>query len=156
MPMIFRAIAIFFTLLLAGCGGGKSLTSIQGGESKVFEAPPYVVKGKAPYDQNWIDSQVEGGVAAFGWPRPAPRPPAIDAPRSKQKAAPAKKPAHQSFAKRFKDRVTAPFQASPPVVASPPVIVAPVPAPEPLSPPPKPRDAVDELLDPGEPIRKVH
>jgi hypothetical protein len=147
--MIVRAIAILFTLLLAGCGGGKSLTSIQGGESKIFEAPPYVVKGKAPYDQNWIDSQVEGGVAAFGWPRPAPRPPAIDAPRSKQKAAPPKKPVKQSFARRFKDRVTAPFRAAPPVVASPPVVAAPAPAP-PAAPPPKSRDAVDELLDPSQ------
>lgn len=151
--MIARVVAILFALLLVGCGGGKTLTSIQGGESKVFEAPPYVVKGKARYDQNWIDSQVEGGVAAFGWPRPAPRPPALDAPVKKKAAVPPpkKKPVKQSFAKRFKDRVTAPFQAAPPVVAPPPVVT--IPAPES---PPKPRDAVDELLQPSEPIRKVH
>lgn len=151
--MIARVVAILFAALLAGCAGGKTITSIQGGESKVFEAPPYVVKGKARYDQNWIDSQVEGGVAAFGWPRPAPRPPEMDARPVAKKALP-KKPAKQSFAKRFKDRVTAPFQAAPPVVASPPATVAPIPEP-PAPPPPKPRDAVDELLDPSEPIRKV-
>lgn len=149
--MIARVFAILISSMLAGCGGGKTLTSIQGGESKVFEAPPYIVKGKARYDQNWIDSQVEGGVAAFGWPRPAPRPPAIDAPAVKRKAVALakKKPAKPSFAKRFKDRVTAPFTASPPLVASPPVLAAPaLEPPAPPAPPPKPRDAVDELLNP--------
>ena len=152
--MIARVAAILFASLLAGCGGGKTLTSIQGGESKVFEAPPYVVKGKARYDQNWIDSQVEGGVAAFGWPRPAPRPPELDAAGRKSGAVSAKKKqqAKPSFAKRFKDRVTAPFKAAPPVLVSPPIIAAPAPTPAPA---PKPRDAVDELLDPSEPVRRV-
>jgi hypothetical protein len=114
--------------------------SISGGESKVFEAPPYVVKGRAPYDQNWIDSQIEGGVAAFGWKRPAARPPEIDAPRAKRKVViPVKK---KGLIKRIKDRVVAPFtKPVAPVVESPPVAT---PAPQ-----PKPRDPVDELLQPS-------
>ena len=160
--MIVRLSAILLTLMLAGCGAGQTLTSIQGGESKVFQAPPYVVKGKAPYDQNWIDNQIEGGVAAFGWPRPAPRPPEIDAPSkpNPKKAVVVKK--KRTLLGRVKDRIVPPAAASvwpdPGTVRSP-VIAAPVqPEPEPTAatPPParspSPRDDVDELLN-SEPIK---
>lgn len=139
-------------LVLSGCDPATLRGSIAGGECRVFEHPQYAVRGLRPYDQHWVNSQVEGGVGGCGWARPAPRPPELDAVPVQKKAAAQKKPIRQSFAKRFKERVIAPFQAAPPVVASPPVIVAP--APEPPV-PPKPRSAVDELLDPSEPIRKV-
>lgn len=128
--------------LVAGCmqtsGGG----SIAGGESKVFAAPPYAVKGKAPYDQNIIDEWVEGGVAAYGWKRPAARPTSIDArpARSKTATTPKKKP---GIVKRIKDCVTTwPRAAVAPVVDTP---VAPAPV---AVPPPASRDPVDELLHP--------
>jgi hypothetical protein len=66
-------------LLLAGCDPQTLKGSVAGGECRVFERPPYAVRGQRQYDQNWIDSQVEGGVGACGWPRPAARPAAIDA-----------------------------------------------------------------------------
>ncbi len=150
MMRILMLIALAFTI--AGCGH-KGLTSIDGGESKVFEAPPYAVRGKTGYDQNWIDSQIEGGVAAFGWPRPKPRPPELDRPRApKVIIAPTKK---RKLIGRIKERVWP--VAAPPVVATPaPTVVggaAPDPPPTPPSPP---RAAVDELLDYAPTIRRVH
>lgn len=145
--MRFVLLAII-AVALGGCGH-RGITSIAGGESKVFEAPPYAVKGKAPYDQRWIDSQVEGGVAAFGWPRPRPRPPEIDAPRARKTAAPP--PKKRTFLQRVKDRVVHPFtKPVAPVIESPPVAVM-TPAP-----PPKPRDAVDELLQPSKDQRRFN
>ena len=136
--MIARiAIVAALALTLGGCM--QTLTgSIAGGECKVFERPPYAVRGLRPYDQSWVNSQVEGGVGGCGWARPAPRPPEMDAPPAR-KAAPAKKQrAVPSFARRFKDRVTAPFKAAQPMVVSPPVITTP-PA-EPALPPKPPRE----------------
>jgi hypothetical protein len=122
------------------------LTSIPGGESKVFEAPPYAVRGVTKYDQGWIDSQVEGGVAAFGWPRPAARPAAIEKhPAIRPAPAPAKK---RGIIKRIKDRVTGKTPAIEPV----PYLAPLAPAAVELRPaPPPPRDRVDELLRPTEP-----
>lgn len=153
--MIFRlALVAALASLLGGCNWQTVSGSVASGECKVFERPPYAVRGLRSYDQHWVNSQVEGGIGACGWARPAARPPELDAVAVQKRAAP-KKTAKQSFAKRFKDRVTAPFHAASPVVASPPVIVAPVPEPPP-PPPPKPRSAVDELLHPSESIRKAH
>lgn len=159
--MIARvALLLLVAAVLAGCAHG-GITSISGGESKVFEAPPYAVAGKTQYDQNVIDGWVEGGVAAFGWKRPAPRPPELDASPAPKKAVVAKK--KKSFIRRIKDRVMPPAAAS--VWPDPSTfrqVELPAPAPQPQRPtaapasvPPLPRDAVDELLDPT-PATSVH
>lgn len=158
LPMIGRFVLLLLVAVsLGGCMQTFNTTSIAGGESKVFEPPPYVVKGKAPYDQRWIDSQVEGGVAAFGWPRPKPRPPEIDAPRAKKKAvAPPKK---RTIVQRIKDRVVHPFtKPVAPVIESPlaPPVVVTAPVQPPPAPPPKPRDPVDELLQPSKDQRRFN
>ncbi|MDG9697880.1 hypothetical protein QC281_48405, partial [Streptomyces sp. DH17] len=75
-----RFILITAALLLAGCESQTLKGSIAGGECRIFERPPYVVRGAKPYDQDWIDRQVEGGVGGCRWPRPAPRPAELDAP----------------------------------------------------------------------------
>lgn len=155
--------------LLAGCQHNGP-TSIEGGESKVFEPPEYAVLGKTQYDQNWIDGTVEGGVAAFGWPRPKPRPPEMDkAPAPRVVAAPVKK---KGVFKRLKERILPPKKpkkvwptAAAPVVQSPApapiaVVPAPVAAPPPAAvapppPPPKPRSDLDELLEPTAAPRRV-
>lgn len=128
-------------LLFSGCNM-QTFGSVAGGECKVFERPPYAVRGLRPYDQNWVDSQVEGGVGACGWKRPAPRPASIDAVR--KAVAPTKKRGVIARAKaKLQDRVKSIWPvAAPPVPALPPVVAAPAP------PTPKPRSAVDELLDP--------
>jgi hypothetical protein len=145
MPMIARILIISAVgLLLTGCQSGKMLTSIPSGEAKVFEAPPYAVRGVTKYDQGWIDSQVEGGVAAFGWPRPAARPASLD---KHPAVRPAPAPKKRGIIKRIKDRVTGKTPAIEPV----PYLVPPVPAVEPQPAPPPPRDRVDELLRPTEP-----
>lgn len=142
--MIARlAIAAIAALLLGACQH-TGVGSVSGGECKIFERPQYVVLGKRPYDQDWIDSQVEGGIGGCGWRRPQARPAALDAiPGQKAKVvAPAKK---KGLIKRIKDRVVKPFTAPvAPIIESPPPVVA-VPAP----PPPPPRDPVDELLQPS-------
>ncbi|WP_454629501.1 hypothetical protein [Bradyrhizobium cenepequi] len=149
--MILRGIVILLALLLAGCGGGKTLTSIQGGESKVFERPPYAVLGKTPYDQNWIDSQIEGGVAAFGWDRPAPRPPELDAKTIKKVAT--SKPKKRGLLRRISGIVRSekvwPDKTKP--VAPTPEFPKAVTDPGPQHQPP-PRSDVDELLDPSAPL----
>jgi hypothetical protein len=130
--------------LLAGCAS-KGPASVMGGECRIFERPEYAVRGKKPYDQDWIDSQVEGGVGGCNWKRPAARPASIDGPADvRQPPAPTKK---RGIIRRIKDRVTGKTPAIEPVPYLPPVPVA-QPAPPP---PPPPRDRVDELLRPTEP-----
>jgi hypothetical protein len=151
--VVLSLLALFvLATLLAGCET-TSTGSIAGGESKVFERPPYVVLGKRPYDQHWIDSQIEGGVAAFGWKRPAPRPAAIDAQRGPLKTKPAsiKK---IGIISRAKTRLKSVWPSSH-VIALPKMTVPAVEQPAPFEPerrtPPVvvPRDPVDELLQPG-------
>lgn len=127
--------------LLGGCAS-KGPASIAGGECKIFERPAYAVRGHKQYDQDWIDSQVEGGIGGCGWKRPAARPAAIDGAAAVRHApAPDKKP---GLIKRFKDRVAWP---KPEPVAS----GVQVPTVEPAKPAPPPRDRVDELLRPSAP-----
>jgi len=133
-------------LLLAGCASRGGPASIAGGECRIFEAPAYEVRGKRAYDQDWIDSQVEGGVGGCRWNRPAPRPASIDAgPPAKAAAAPAKR---RGIIARIRDRVRpanaeAPAAAAPPLEPPPaPPVVAPAPAPRP------PRSAIERLLEP--------
>lgn len=163
--MIARiALLMLTSLFLAGCGHTFS-GSVAGGESKVFEPPPYVVKGKTRYDQDWVDSQIEGGVAAFGWKRPAPRPPELDAaPTRARKIVPAKAK-KKSLIRQVMDHMR---QSKRPIGSEPaaktsdrwpdvgaPVPVMPPPEPQPVEPPasppapPPPREPVDELLSPS-------
>lgn len=132
--------------LLAAALGGCTQTlsgSVAGGESKVFERPPFVVKGKAPYDQRWIDSQIEGGVAAYGWKRPAPRPASLDA-QPARKAAPPAPVKKRGVIKRIKDAFV-PQPATPFVDRFTPAIETPLTR---IAPRAAPRDPVDELLHP--------
>lgn len=138
---------ILLALVAATLTGCQTIgpASVKGGECRIFERPEYAVRGKRPYDQDWIDGNVEAGVGGCGWKRPKARPASLDAVPG-QKAAPVKK---RGILKRIKDRVVAPFTAPvAPVVEVPaPVIV--VPATAPPAPAPKPpRDPVDELLHP--------
>jgi hypothetical protein len=68
-------------LLSAGCASNDKFASLTGpdGACSAFQAPTYVVKGKSRYDQQWVDTQTEAGVAGCGWERPKPRPPSLDA-----------------------------------------------------------------------------
>ncbi|WP_247337456.1 hypothetical protein [Bradyrhizobium sp. 147] len=132
-------------LLLAGCAS-KGPASIAGGECRIFEAPKYEVRGQRDYDQDWIDSQLEGGVGGCHWKRPQKRPAALDA-APVPRVAPAK-PARRGILRRIRDRVL-PARAAPPAAVlplepvPPPVIAAPAPpAPRP------PRSAIERLLEP--------
>lgn len=148
---MIKILLVFAALLLGGCQNKAFITSIPGGESKVFEAPKYEVLGKTQHDQNWIDRQVEGGVAAYGWKRPAPRPPEWDAPKQSGARKPAVKQSKQkpSILKRIKSKVTGkPVTASPTPPSVPYVDDSPPPKAEPPAPPPKPRRPIDELLYP--------
>lgn len=133
--MIGRALLLTAAgVMLAGCQT-TGVGSVKGGECRIFERPDYAVRGLRRYDQDWIDSQIEGGVGGCGWARPKPRPAALDggAPR----AAIARPAPRRSLIRRIRDRV-APKPAEP----------AAAPAPIGASPPPAPpRDAVDDLLD---------
>jgi hypothetical protein len=125
--------------------------SVKGGECRIFERPQYVVLGKRPYDQDWIDSQVEGGVGGCGWQRPKARPASFDAVPGQKAKVVAKPVKKRGIIKRIKDRVVQPFTRS-----VDPVIETPLPPPMVSAPaPPPPRDPVDELLQPSV-IRRVH
>ena len=145
--MIRLLVIVLVGLTLAGCAA-TGPASITGGECKIFERPEYAVRGKRPYDQNWIDSQVEGGVGGCGWKRPAPRPAALDAPRATPAAQPVMK--RPSLIRRIRNRVMPADEHPEPM----PYIAAPLPSAEPaVAPvaPPPPRDRVDELLRPDDP-----
>lgn len=160
--MIRSSIGCVFVaaLGLAGCAAQHGM-SISGGECKVIERPPYAVRGARPYDQDWIDSTIEGGVGACNWPRPAPRPAEIDA-KVGLKQAPAPRPLKRGLVSRIKAKVwpratVAPVTAAPEPVAPPPAPIeaapveatprAPAPDPEPVR-----RSPLEDLLHlrPGE------
>jgi hypothetical protein len=157
-------LAACLALALAGCATNPKPASVAGGECRVFERPPYVVLGQTNYDQNWIDGNVEAGVAACKWPRPHIRPDDLKTAGAPLQVAPA--PAQRpSIVSKLKTRVKAfkrkaavpkpaPKRAPPPAPApappSPePPKVEPAPQPPPPPPPPRKRDPVDELLDPA-------
>jgi hypothetical protein len=111
----------------------------------VFERPAYVVLGQTRYDQNWIDSNTEAGVAACGWQRPQPRPPELNRPPTTNHLAPAKKK-RPSLIGRIKrnDAPSANAQSTAPAVT-------PTPDPPPFPTVPAAlRDPVDELLEPSD------
>jgi hypothetical protein len=150
--MIVRfTIAAAAALLLGACQT-TGVGSVGGGECKIFERPQYVVLGKRQYDQDWIDSQVEGGVGGCGWQRPQARPASLDAVPGQKAKVVAKPVKKRGLIKRIKDRVVHPFtKPVEPVIESPPPPVVAAPAPPSLA----PRDPVDELLQPSM-IRKVN
>lgn len=127
---------------------------MSGGECKVFSPAPHVILGKTQTDQNWIDGEVEAGIGGCGFPRPAPRPEALDAPpKTSQIAAdpaPIQKPRKKGFFRRLKERVALP--KSRPVVAQPVPAATPEPSrmePQPATPVEAPRrDPVLEFLNP--------
>ncbi len=149
MKIHFGALAVLpIALFLGGCP--KDIKgSVTRGECRVFDRPPYAVKGATEYDQSVADNFVESGVGGCGWQRPAPRPPELDAKPMQRPVVPrhAKK---RGLLRRVKDRIVghkktqAPAVDKPaPIVTAPPVIEAAPP------PPPLPRDPVDELLHPS-------
>jgi hypothetical protein len=111
----------------------------------VFERPEYAVLGQTRYDQNWIDSNTEAGVAACEWQRPKPRPQALGRPAGANHApAQKKRPGLIGRIKRSvapSDRAQSNAPAVTPTPEPPPVPAAPA----------KPRDPVDELLEPDDP-----
>ncbi len=144
---MMRALIILAVASLLGGCASKGPASIAGGECKIFERPEYAVRGKKPYDQDWIDSQVEGGVGGCGWKRRAARPASIDGAADLKPGPTSVK--KRGIVKRIKDRVTGQKPAMEPVP-----YLAPTPAAQPApAPPSPPRDRVDELLRPSEPRR---
>jgi hypothetical protein len=153
MLVIARFAIVAAAALMLGACQHTGVGSVRGGECKIFERPQYVVLGKRPYDQDWIDSQVEGGVGGCGWQRPKPRPASLDAVPG-QKAAAAKPVKKPGLIKRVKDRVWK--SKAEPVIELPAIITQgpPDPPPIPHAAPPPTREAVDELLQPSV-IRRV-
>lgn len=100
--------ALLSLFLLAGCATAPHPASVANGTCKVFEAPRYAVKGKKQYDQDWIDSTVEGGVGACGWQRPAARPAEVDAKQKVAKPLPKKKPGWLRFLHGLRKPAAAP------------------------------------------------
>jgi hypothetical protein len=138
LQVIRRAAALLLVAMLGGCvttGGG----SVTGGECRVFERPPYAVRGVTQYDQDVADNFVESGVGGCKWTRPAARPAALDAtPVAKHVAKPVKR---RSLVARVKAKVW-PGAAVAPVEA-----VPDMPAPTPRA---APRSVIDELLYPSD------
>jgi hypothetical protein len=128
--------------LLGGCM--QHFQSSVAGTCKVFERPPYAVRGATSYDQNVADKFVESGVAGCNWRRPAARPASLDVPaKRKAVATPVKR---KSFVKRIRDRILPPKVGTP----APAEIPVPTGAPDPVPPPPlAPRRPIDELLRPS-------
>jgi hypothetical protein len=99
------------------------------------------VIGRTRYDQNWIDSNTEAGIAACGWQRPKPRPRGLSKATGGKQLAPAKRK-QPGLISRIKRAVvpSASAQASPPVPEQQLLPAAPA----------TPRDPVDELLEPSD------
>lgn len=147
----------FWPLLLAllplgGCATAPQ-GSIAGGECKFLERPVYAVRGARQYDQDWIDSTIEGGVGACGWRRPAPRPAELDAPVPVPRAKPvaskkSKKPLWLRMLHGLHKKKPAPQVAPVPVtpIADP---APPEPVAAPALPPPPACSAIDKLLSPS-------
>jgi hypothetical protein len=128
-------------LLLAGCPQHMSIGSVAGGECKVMERPEYEVRGVAVYDQRWIDRQIEGGVGACKWPRPAQRPAELDQQPAVHAVRPAPRPGLLKRLKAKAKAIVRPAAVTPtiePVPASP--------AAPPADPAPPPCARVDQLL----------
>jgi hypothetical protein len=146
---------VLLAALLGGCAS-KGPASIAGGECRIFEAPKYEVRGVRDYDQDWIDSQVEGGIGGCHWKRPLRRPASIDAAPaagpSIVKPAIVKPAKRRGLVARIRDRVmptrSPPATAAAPMPAPAPVVVEPIAPPAPA--PRPPRSAIERLLEPRE------
>jgi hypothetical protein len=159
-----RSFAIIGALAVTlGACGTNPKGSVLGGDCKAFEPPTYVVKGKAQYDQDWIDGNIEAGVGACNWPRPGARPPDLDAPvvghRAPVIVAPPKKKTLRErlhFPKRKPGVVTSqlprgrPFDLgdAPPVetfeTVKPTTVTLPEPTVAPRDPPPREEEVLDD------------
>jgi hypothetical protein len=108
----------------------------------VFERPDYAVLGQTRYDQNWIDSNTEAGVAPCGWQRPKPRRQALRRPLDAKDHAPGRKnrPGLIGRVKRVVPSASAQSSAPAAAATSEPPSIPAAPA--------APRDQVDELLEP--------
>lgn len=157
--MIGRAAALLSLLALGGCVT-TGVGSVAKGECKVMERPRYAVRGAQSYDQDWIDSTIEGGIGACKWKRPAPRPPELDAPKVARKVAavPAKpvgkvaKVAAKTKGWIWRAIPTLAKKPAPAPVAAPessPIVPIPVHV-VPITLPAPPRSKLDELLHPSE------
>ena len=125
---------------MAACGTLRP-ASVGGGECRVFERPEYAVLGQTRYDQNWIDSNTEAGVAACGWQRPKPRPQVLGRPpEANHRTRPKQKP---GLIGRIKRTVAPNAKAQSSAPATMPTLEPSIPAA-----PAKPRDPADELLEP--------
>lgn len=68
-----------FTLTACGPEREKPVASVKG-ECRVYKRAAYAYAGKSRHDQQWIDEQIESGVAGCRFKRPDPRPAAWDGP----------------------------------------------------------------------------
>lgn len=142
-PLAALALSAF---LLAGCITTDGPGSVAG-SCKSFEAPQYAIRGATQHDQDWIDPQIESGVGACHWARPAPRPAEWDAPmpvKAKAAPAPVKKKKKVGWIWRLKWNRPVPVAAPTELPAV--EVTAPEPPP---APPPAPRSAIDILLNPN-------
>lgn len=147
-----RTAAAFLSLLVLGGCVTTGTGSVVGGECKVMERPQYVVRGVRQYDQDWIDSTIEGGIGACKWERPAARPPELDAPKAPPAPVTPKKKRGWIWralpALRKKPLPASSAPVAPAVtISEPPPLAA---EPEPIATPTAPRSAIDELLNPSE------
>lgn len=69
-----KLLAVTTTVSLAGCAGQQLPVDVAGSECKLFVPANYEILGKTRWDQEWIDRNIERGIAGCGWPRPKVRP----------------------------------------------------------------------------------
>lgn len=91
-PILF----LFVTLVLSGCATVGPIGSITGGECRLVQTPTYAVRGKASYDQAWINRTTEALVDGCRQPRPKARPASLDALKAAAKPAAPAKPKQKS------------------------------------------------------------
>lgn len=85
--IITSAALIACAIALGGCATA-SIGSVGGGECRLTHTPEFAVRGKAPYDQRWINKTTEALVDGCRQPRPKARPASFDAPAKTVSPAP--------------------------------------------------------------------
>lgn len=96
-------LVVLLGISLVGCVSNPKVASLKDGACKAFDRPSTVIKGKTFRDQDWIDDQVEAGVGACQWQRPAPRPASWDAVTVAGKTVPVPPPPAKK--QRLRDRL---------------------------------------------------